>query len=208
MPQVITSHCSIHRGKVILNDELVFYEENFANFADFIKGLFKKEQIAYPKFYKMDGLSKLGFLSVELLLKNKTLSQYPPEEIAIVLCNAAASLDTDLLHQESISDRASYFPSPSVFVYTLPNIMIGEICIRHKIKGENLFLVTETFDPEHIYAQVDEIFRLKRASAVITGWVDLLATGYHSMVCLVEEDGATGGLPFTAAGMKKIFDSI
>ncbi len=196
----------MNEAKVILDDRLIFYHENFSTFADFIKSLFKREQLSYPKFYKMDALSKLGFLTAELLLKDRDLKRYPAENVGIVLCNAAASLDTDMAHQETIRDRSAYFPSPSVFVYTLPNIVTGEICIRHGIKGENLFLISGNFDPMLLHRHAEEMFRMERCQAVITGWTDLLVNRYRSIMFLVEEAEGNTGYGFSAAAMQQIFD--
>jgi hypothetical protein len=141
MEYCITGYCSIRNSGVIADDLLEHFEEKFVTFADFIKSLYKKEGVSYPKFFKMDGLSKLGFLTAELLLKRREMDRYRKERVGLVLSNSSSSLDTDLVYTETIRDRANYFPSPSVFVYTLPNIMNGEICIRHKFRGENTFLL-------------------------------------------------------------------
>src|ERR1700741_5650650 len=103
--------------------------------------------MSYPKFHKMDALSKLGLLCAEHALKNGDfLSKYPLNRVGIVLSNSASSLETDRQHQRSISDKSNYFPSPAIFVYTLPNIVIGEMAIKYKITGENAFFVSEKRD--------------------------------------------------------------
>jgi hypothetical protein len=137
----------------------------------------------------MDNLCKLAFLSTEILLKDADLlSKYPSEEIGMIILNSSSSLETDEKHQESISDRANYFPSPSVFVYTLPNIMTGEIAIRHKIKGENGVFISEKPDPEMIFTLVDELFARKRVSCCITGWVEAYRDKLASCLLLVENE--------------------
>jgi hypothetical protein len=189
---VITSWCIIRKDYVLLNDKSEPVQENNRNFADLIKSLFKKEQISYPKFYKMDNLSKLGFLCAELVLRNSRVAdRYSGVETGIVIFNAASSLDTDLTYQDTIRDRANYFPSPSIFVYTLPNIVIGEICIRHKINGENAFLVTERFDAERIKSQADELLDHGRASACLCGWVDILKDRFEALLFFVEKPEKT-----------------
>jgi len=189
----ISGWCKITDQTVILNNKKETSKENFANFATFIKALYKKEQINYPKFYKMDNLSKSGFLTAELLIKNSdVLKKYDKEEIGVVITNSSSSLDTDLDYQELIRDKSNYFPSPSVFVYTLPNILIGEICIKHKIKGENAFFVSEEFDAEQINQYVTHLFNQGKIQACICGWVELMREKYHSLLLLVEKvDGTT-----------------
>jgi hypothetical protein len=64
--------------------------------------------------------------------------------------------------------------------------MIGEICIRHKIKGENAFFVSKEFDPAHLCHYVAHLFSQVSISACICGWVELLKENYNSVLFLVE----------------------
>ncbi|MFZ4520445.1 MAG: hypothetical protein ACOYNC_01995 [Bacteroidales bacterium] len=186
MDRQITSYCHIQGNKVIVNGRLIFYQENILKFADFVKTVFKQEQIVYPKFYKMDAVSKLGFLSAELVLREKNTEGYLREMVGVVLSNSSSSLDTDLAHNETIKDRSGYFPSPSVFVYTLPNIVIGEICIRHKIKGENAFLISESFNGNLLCDFVNELFENKRVEASLCGWVEVMGDQCNAFMTLIE----------------------
>jgi hypothetical protein len=183
---IITGYSTIRHNQVIVNGEIIFFQENFITFADFIKSAFKKQEINYSKFFKMDSLSKLGFLSAELLLKGKGIERYAKNRTGVVICNSGSSLETDMGYFDTIKDRNNYFPSPSVFVYTLPNIMIGEICIRNQFNGENSFFVQEKFDTEFLENYVNELFENNRIDACITGWVELLKDRYESLVLLVE----------------------
>jgi 3-oxoacyl-(acyl-carrier-protein) synthase len=186
---VITQSNVIRRHEVIRNEKVEYENEIFVNFATFIKALYKKEAVSYPKFYKMDNLSKLGFLCAEMLIKDTAfLDRYKKEEIGIVIMNSSSSLDTDLAYNETIRDKSNYFPSPSVFVYTLPNILIGEICIRHKITGENEFLVTEKFDPGRLVETVELMLAGDYARACLCGWVEVLGDSFESALFLVEKE--------------------
>ena len=189
MDLLITSYSRLHGNKVVVNDRLVFYQENILKFADFIKSVYKQEQIDYPKFYKMDAIGKLGFLAAELVLKEKTIEGYHPEVVGVVMSNSSSSLDTDIAHNETIKDRSGYFPSPSVFVYTLPNIVIGEVCIKNKIKGENAFLISEAFDGKLLCDYTDELFINERVEACLCGWVEVLGNNCNAMMVLVEHAG-------------------
>ena len=202
MNQYIASYSHLYDNKVIVNDRIIFYQENIIKFADFIKTVFKQEQIVYPRFYKMDSISKLGFLAVELVLKEKTIEGYRPEEVGVVLSNSSSSLDTDIAHSETVKDRANYFPSPSVFVYTLPNIVVGEVCIRHKIKGENVFLISESFNAKLLYDYVNELFKSKRVEACVCGWVEVMGNKCNAMAMLVENRDQ--GLPGVGSGLPSL----
>src|SRR4029078_5462829 len=129
----ITASCSLSKGIVRKNEEVLFKNEVVSR-ADFLMSVYKRFGIDYPKFYKMDNLSKLGFLATEILLNgNFDRNNYTANEVGIVFANANASLDADLNYWQSVKN----IPSPALFVYTLPNIVIGEICIRNGFKGEN-----------------------------------------------------------------------
>ena len=88
------------------------------------------------KFYKMDDLCKLGYVAAEYLLKDKTFAHWKWE---CYLPTPTSSLHTDIRHQQLIDQDGDRAASPAVFVYTLPNVVSGEICIRHKIQGETPF---------------------------------------------------------------------
>lgn len=185
----ITGWGIIRKNSIVVDGRTGEIDENYINFATFIKALYKKEQLNYPKFYKMDNLSKLGFLTAELIFKSRNiLDQYKREEFGVVITNSSSSLDTDIHYQETISDNDSYYPSPSVFVYTLPNILIGEICIRNGIKGENAFLISESFDAGLICNYVDNLLQNNRIQACMCGWVELLHEAFESFLMIIEKE--------------------
>jgi hypothetical protein len=185
---LITRYCQVKPPEIRLNGLIVF-DQPSPDPAEFLKSAYRHLHLQYPKFFKMDTLSKLAFLSAEILLKELELAtRYPSEEIGMILLNASSSLETDEKHQESISDRGNYFPSPSVFVYTLPNIMTGEIAIRHKIKGENAVFISEKPDAHIIFQVVNELFSRERVSCCITGWVEAYHDRLSSCLMLVENE--------------------
>ena len=74
---LITKTTHITQNEVRFNDQPVFQLETESNFQDFIKTAFKQLCSPYPKFYKMDSLSKLAFVASEVLLKySELLSKY------------------------------------------------------------------------------------------------------------------------------------
>ena len=198
--EYITASCIIRDRQIYQNGKLV-WKKDCAELADFLLAAYQHFGFQYPKFYKMDQLSKLGWLAAEGLLGGGFRGgAYSAGDIAVVLSNANASLDTDNKYFTTIAD----IPSPALFVYTLPNIVIGEICIRHKLKGENAFFISESFDAGLIAGYVQDLLGQGRARACICGWVELLGGEYTAALFLVEDDA--DGLPFTAdnliAGMK------
>ena len=126
----------------------------------------------YPKFYKMDGLCKLGFLASELLMRcDHDGQQTEDEQRAVILFNHSSSIDTDQHYLASIQPE-NYFPSPSLFVYTLPNIVTGEIAIRHHLHGETSFYSLASRN-EQLMTRIQQAALSDQATtSMITGWID------------------------------------
>jgi hypothetical protein len=183
----ITAFCSVKNGGVNVNHSIT-YTENGLEPAAFIRSVYKHYQLSYPKFYKMDDLCKLAFVASELLLKNNPLTEYKKEDVAIIIANSASSLEVDTEYQKTISDPNAYFPSPAVFVYTLPNILIGEIAIRNGIKGENTFFIFDKFDTAFMSSYVNSLLSDNKAQCCITGWVDLFEDNYEAFLYTVEKN--------------------
>ena len=184
----IKSFCSIRNNTVSLNS-LVIYEEDTAEFLEFIKAAYKAFNTKYSKFFKMDALSKLAFLAADILLKNENLDVTEDNNIAIVLSNKASSLDTDRKYQESIQNKDNYYPSPAVFVYTLPNICIGEISIKHKLYSENSFFIFDSFNAKHLLEYTNSILSANKAEQVLCGWVEFDQDNYEAFLYLVGRKG-------------------
>ena len=127
----------------------------------------------YPKFFKMDTLCKLGFVASEMLLKDEGQERFVPrEDRAVVLFNRTASLQADTNYQATIQDPENFFPSPAAFVYTLPNIVTGEIAIRNKYFGETSFIVVESCDAQIMARQLMNAFQDPMTQSILGGWLD------------------------------------
>lgn len=132
----------------------------------------------------MDSLSKLAFLASELALRHlDDISN--KNNIALVFANRSSSLDTDIKFQHSISNKENYFPSPAVFVYTLPNICLGEISIRHQLNSENSFFIFDAFNSGFMANYADILLNTNKADQVLCGWVDYIEEEYSAFLYLV-----------------------
>jgi hypothetical protein len=171
-----------------------------AGLPDFLASAYRHFDLQYPKFYKMDTLSKLGWLTAELLLQGFPRDRYVPESVGLVLSNANASLDTDIRYWETVKE----IPSPAVFVYTLPNIVAGEICIRHQWKGENAFFVSPDFDAPLVHWYTADLLDNGRLDACVCGWIDVSEECSRAILFLVEKQPRPGALPFTAESLRNI----
>lgn len=182
-PYYIQDFCHIKNGIISVNGVPIF-ESSETDFNSVIKLAYKKLVVDYSKFFKMDNLSKLAFLAANPLLINEA-----EKNIALVFSNKSSSLDTDRKHQQSIQDATQYYPSPSVFVYTLPNICMGEISIKHQLFSENSFFIFEEFSPTIIHSYATELIQAKKAEKALCGWVDLDNGKYEAFLYVVAKKG-------------------
>jgi hypothetical protein len=200
----IISSCVISNSTVIKNNERIFSNKE-DNLHSFLISVYHFIKTDYPKFYKMDNLSKLGWLASEILIKEEeAIKEFDPGEIGVMLTNANSSLDADEKYVQSIKQIAS----PALFVYTLPNIVIGEICIRNNFKGENSFFVFENFNAAFIEQYVNDLFSNNIVQLCICGWVDVLKENYKAALFLVSRNKAQNAVLFNEENLDTIFKRI
>jgi hypothetical protein len=198
----ITATCTIRQQTIFRSGEKVFQQQK-ASFDDFLISAYESLQPNYPKFYKMDRLSKLGFLATEFLLQAADIRHYPAHTVNLVLSNANSSLDADIKYQEST--RTS--PSPAMFVYTLPNIVAGEISIRHHLKGENAFFITPQFDAPLIAGYAAQVVSQPAMEGCVAGWIDTLGTHHDVFLYLAEKSKRGLGLEHTTEQLTALYNA-
>ena len=185
-------YCSIRDGVVTVNGNVQYTDNCHDGDEPFIVKAYRALGISYPKFFKMDNLSKTGFLATELLLKGTPLdTQDLKSDMAVVLMTGNASLDTDLNFQSTINNPAAYFPSPSIFVYTLPNIMLGEICIRFKITGEGIVFIDRDINGTVLYEYIDTLFSDGITESCLFGWVDYMEGKAEAFISVIHKEMIT-----------------
>ena len=163
----------ISSGKVLVNGRALEHESTGSAM---LTEIYRAHIADWPKFFKMDTLSKVGFVASELLLKERAEVRMGSEEYssfrAVMLFGTTASLCADRNYQETIQDAGNYYPSPALFVYTLPNIVTGEIAIRNHYRGETQFVVVERFDAQQMAFHLQNVFQDSVTGSVLAGWVD------------------------------------
>lgn len=183
----IESHCRITKELVRLNDETICRNQGGQ---DWLGDIYHAIGMQYPKFFKMDHQCKAGTLATELLLHDK---EFDRENVkaswGIILMNSASSLDDDRRYEETIRSADNYYPSPAIFVYTLANIVTGEIAIRHKIGGESSFYVFEKFDGEQMLDLAERAFAdTPELDTLLCGWVDFDVSVPNVLLFLLQRD--------------------
>ncbi|MCP9200470.1 3-oxoacyl-ACP synthase [Gramella sp. GC03-9] len=189
----IKDYVILRQGRLIRNGE-VLLEAGNPELKDFLRKIYKSFGMRYPKFFKMDDLSRLGFLAAEILFDQEK----PEADTALIFANSSSCLETDKAYSKTMSG----FPSPSLFVYTLPNIVLGEISIRHGLRSENLFLVQDRFEPTTMIDYSHSLLNKAKASNVLCGWVDLHNTDYDVFLWQI---AASGRLEHNEEELNKIY---
>ena len=161
-------YCTISAGQVFHNGKKI-YDNTSGDPSSFLSDIYHSLGISYPKFYKMDNLAKTGYLAAEILLGGTAVDTTDlKREIGIAIMNSSSSIDADKKFNKSIAD----FASPSIFVYTLPNVVVGEISIRFKITGEGVVFIAPSFDTTFMYEYLRNGFENKIFDNCLFGWID------------------------------------
>jgi len=164
--------------------------------------LYQQSDISYPKFFKMDILSRVAFLAAEWVLPAAlTIDR---NTVATVLSTASGCLEVDRKFEESRQRLAS----PALFVYTLPNIMLGEIDIRHGFKGEQMCTISDTADPAWFGFYVHDLLEHRESSACLCGHVEAAAGKLSATLLWVSKERPAQGsaLPFDLPVLEQIFN--
>lgn len=170
-------------------------------FGDFIRAQYRGLAESNMKFFKMSDLCKALYVSAENLLRGFDLTKYEPTRRAIILSNSVSSLETDAQHQQIISRRLPEGASPAVFVYTLPNVAAGEICIKHVFQGDNTFFI-EDADSGIAENYARSLIANDKADIVICGWCDKLGNNWNVKLKLLKNNS----YGTTHSGIEEPFD--
>ena len=164
----------------ITQEEIVVDGERFdleSRGKEMLTEVYKTKIGDYPKFYKMDMLSRLAFVASELLIgcegqRSKDEGQLSiSKDRAVVLFNHSSSIIADRQYVKSI-DKDDFFPSPAAFVYTLPNITTGEIALRNGYHGETSFYLLAERNEKLMQRVIKSTFIDRDIKSVIGGWID------------------------------------
>lgn len=169
--------------------------------AELLTELYRRYVNDYPKFFKMDELSKLGFVAAELLLArcgegtnaNSGLDGSDGldgmDRRAVILFGRSGSVVTDGKYQATIGREDDYYPSPSLFVYTLPNIVSGEIALRHGYHGETAYYLLPQRDDCLMRQVAEATMADSLTTSAICGWVDCAGTDdFEAYMELIEKE--------------------
>ncbi|MBP6625123.1 MAG: hypothetical protein KA198_08115, partial [Chitinophagaceae bacterium] len=89
-PFHLVEYVLIKNQSIYLGNQCIFTSNG--NLTEFLQEAYLLLEVNYPKFYKMDTLSKFGFLAAEFLLKNQQLDQISPYQKGLIFQNKSSSL--------------------------------------------------------------------------------------------------------------------
>lgn len=145
---------------------------------DMLTEIYRRYIADYPKFFKMDTLSRLGFVASELLLQKEGNRFFSRDDRAVIFANRNASIKNDTDYQKTFENTENCFPSPALFVYTLPNIVTGEIAIRNHYYGETAFYL---LNEENDLWPILEASMAPPTTSMLAGWIE--CTGKNDFLC-------------------------
>lgn len=190
----ITDSVHIKNQQIFHGKKMIFSVNTSGDINLFLKQAYKHMNVSYPKFHKMDGLSKLGILGTEVLFQYRDV--HP--ETALVFSNSSSSLETDKIHFEAMDDIVS----PAVFVYTLPNIVVGEISIKYGLQSENVFFVTEKLKAGLLVDYSEILFENSTVPAVVCAWIEWKNAEYDVFLSLISREGE---VPFSKENLEELY---
>lgn len=204
----ILSYSRITDDFVSLNGDLILRRsasDELNNVArHWLSEIYSKIGMEYPKFFKMDLLCKAGTMAAELVMRSLNMVNDEVKENWAVLCfNAAGSLDDDRTYQQTIQTKENFFPSPAVFVYTLANIVSGEIAIRHHLRGESSCFVLEDFSAPVISLAFEDA--LDTADFGLGGWIEFDKGHCDVLICAVGTGNQAELTDFSAENLNSIY---
>ncbi|MEZ4947945.1 MAG: hypothetical protein R2784_00890 [Saprospiraceae bacterium] len=210
----MTEHIHLHstiqlNSRMLASGSKVLWENvNDKDLNQSLKEVYQLLDMAYPKFYKMDNLSKFGVLAVEALVKvAPELKAGDLEKTGVFLMNSSSSEETDEKYLATVNTEENSLPSPALFVYTLPNILIGEICIRHKFTGEQGFFVSAHFDSGFLYPYLEHLFQNELLEKAIIGWVEVKDEEPVAKLMYVKNNQDGGAKKIKEEAMKNWFQA-
>ncbi|MDC3388620.1 3-oxoacyl-ACP synthase [Flavobacteriaceae bacterium] len=178
------SFCEIANHTIQVNGNTVYNGESSLKLNDFLFEAYKELAIKYPKFHKMDSVSKLGILTASLLFKQEETA-HEALTTGIIIASNSGCFVTDENYIKAIQEdpENSY---PALFTYTLPSIVMGEISIKENIQGENLYLLSDSFDRPFLQQMAAIMMQQKGMKKCLIGWIEVTDnTNYKSYLELI-----------------------
>ncbi len=159
---------TVEPGRIERNGLEWFHAETEGDFGRFLRDAHRVLSPNDERFARLDDLCKLGVVAAEVLLDGIAVED--GYRFAVLLGNEWGSEQSDKRHWQYLQEYGS--ASPSVFVYTLPSIVVGEICIRNGLKGDNTFVVAAESGLPELYGYARILLEQGYADYCMVGWCE------------------------------------
>jgi 3-oxoacyl-[acyl-carrier-protein] synthase II len=125
-------------------------------------------------FRRLDAVSRVLVLAAEAADLSGVLPADLHGETALVIETTLGCLDADLQFAASLGAE---MPDAPVFPYTLPSTCLGEVALRHALRGPSVCLCVEPSATGSALAEAARLLANGEAPAVVVGSVDVLRRG-------------------------------
>jgi 3-oxoacyl-[acyl-carrier-protein] synthase-1 len=119
----------------------------------------------------MDALSKVLFVASELLMQ-RFGCECEGKRCSMIIFNSSSSIVSDRKHIATFERSDEFYPSPSIFIGTLPNIALGEFAIKHNCTGETSLYILASRSDALMAEVVESAMSQSDTDIMLTGWVD------------------------------------
>lgn len=115
-----------------------------------------------------NAISKAAISEIERLKRGGKINA----PMHVVLFNKSSTKVVDREFEETIADNDRFYPSPSLFVYTLPNIVTGEIAMRYGWQTETSLYILRECNVKMMEEIVAATVHAHRGEKILYGWID------------------------------------
>lgn len=123
-----------------------------------------------PTFRRIDAMSRALVLAVEATGIREALPQEARTDTALVVQTRVGCLDADLRFARTLDDEIVDGP---LFAYTLPSTSLGEVALRHGLRGPSLCLSVEGAAGEDAWHEVLAMLEQGECSHAVVAQVDV-----------------------------------
>lgn len=158
-------------------------EEEAKTTSERLNLFYKKAGFKYPKFFKMDPLCKAGMLC--LMPFADYLHAHPKgSEGGLLVFTDSGCRMADEEHLRLMRESAT---SPAVFVYTLPNIVLGEWSIFSRWVGYGQCFLINAFKTSYLAERISAFKADFPGAPVLAGWLSVSEDSLEGMLFICSE---------------------
>lgn len=196
----VLSTASLCDGLLVHNERTLARGEGRPD--DMLRTIYQTLDLSYPKFHKMDTASKLALLAVEpLVAEARQRGADIQERLGLLGLSNSGSNAVDAEHWSTFVHTGT--ASPALFVYTLPNIGLGEITIRHGIHGVSQCLLGRDAGRTGWMNALRTMHQRDGMRWIVLVWSDIFADRCEARAALL---GPGDGRPADEATLRDLFN--